>query len=286
MWNPAMTQSRRQIQCGNSHCFSSSNVSLHSLLFPVRGFWFVLVCGGASKSHRLMSKFDFKMQKKFGESLSRLLSSLISQVSLALLSERCTVPSTCWWSWPRSTRLRCWQDSLPSWPSSLSGSSARPSLSPPWWSVRLELLKLLECAWVHVPCSQNEIFHLITSCLKPGIATVHLPFLRRNLYPTGGAWYRPGRCSDAKVEPLGERGQQAVHHCCGAQFVCCHTSAAHRLPHPTSRWHLSTQVAPPPQSTCIWNMHCMPWELPLETRNSIATNEGNQLRLIRELYES
>lgn len=182
------------------------------------------------------------MQKTFGEPISHLLSSLICQVFLALLSERFTLPSTCWWSWPRSTRLRCWPDSPPSWLSSLSGSSARPSPSPPWWSVRLGQLKLLECAWVHVPCCQYENFHVFTSYSKPTFTTVRPPFLRRNLYPAGGAGYRPGRCSDAKVEPLSERGQQAVHHCCGAQFGCFHTSSTHWLLHPTGWWSFSTQV--------------------------------------------
>lgn len=105
-------------------------------------------------------------------------------------------------------------------------------------------MEVRECALVCVvPCSQNEIFHLFTLSAKAEITSVHPPFLRRNLYPAGGAGYRPGRHSDAEVEPLCERSQQTVHHCCRAQLVCCHTSAAHRLFHPEGWRSLSTQVA-------------------------------------------
>lgn len=182
---------------------------------------------------------------------------LISQLSLASLSERCTVPSTCWWFWPRSIRLRCWQASPPSWPSSLSASSARPSPFPLWWSVRLELLEFRECALVCVvvPCSQNEIVLVFTWSSKAEITTVHPPFLRRDLYPLGGAGYRLGRDSDAKAEPLCERSQQTVHHCCGAQLVCCHTFAALWLLHPEGRRSLSTQVAWNVTFNCIKFLH-------------------------------
>lgn len=185
---------------------------------------------------------------------------LIPQVSLALLSERCSAPSTSWWSWPRSTRLHCWQDSPHSWPSSLSGSSARPSPFPPWWLVRLALLELLECAGVHVaPCRYIRRMKLSTCLLEAWKSSSSLPQEESaSRWPCWVPSWEEFWCEGWTSQWKGPASFAQLLWCsvCLFPHLCCSSAAPPRGS--VASFHPGSHA---PKSICSTGIHFRPWEL-------------------------